>query len=561
MLDEIQVRNLALIEEASIRPSAGMTVITGETGAGKTALLASCRLLMGQRADRDMVRQGEAEAEVQGRLFLPAKEGLTSDEPDGIPAQDVPGKRDEVECVVDRRVTSDGRSHVRINGRMASVTELSDSVAPYVGLCSQHDQQMLTKQSAQRRYLDVWAGVVSDGLLSEYREAFADAKIAKAELDEAKAMASSSDARVEDAVFKLRQIDAVGPSQDDYDELMSALRKSENAELLARTTGGARDALSGEDGVLDNLNAAIALLDEGGCVDEALRSMADSLREATYIVEDAAHDASRYADAIELDVSSLDEMQERASAYQSLLRSYGPTIEDVLAVECEARKVVDAHEDSDAVLAAAHQRVEMAEETLSIAARALHDARSSAAPSLSSSINEVLGRLEMSGAEVIVSVEMLPREGWSESGADSVVLEFISAAGMQPRPLSRIASGGELSRVMLALHAVMGERDEVPTLVFDEIDAGVGGTAALALSDVLSRLAETHQVIAVTHLPQVAARASVHYVAKKEMRDGLAATSISEVSGDDRTREIARMLSGTITESSLEHAKELQAIC
>lgn len=559
MIDEIQVRNLALIEEAAIRPSAGMTVITGETGAGKTALLASCKLLMGQRADRDMVRQGQQEAEVQGRFFLPL---AASEAPEGEddPVVSDPHANAEAELVVDRRVTSDGRSHVKMNGRMASVSELSDAVSPYVSLCSQHDQQMLTKQSAQRRYLDVWAGVDKDGLLGEYREAFLDAKKARAELDDVKAMAQAGDSRVEEALFKLRQIDAVSPSQEDYDELMRALRKSENAEMLARTSSESRDVLSGEEGVLDALNAAIVLLDEGARADDSLKAMANTLREATYIVEDVAHDVSRYADAIDLDVSSLDQMQERASSYQSLLRAYGPTMDDVLSVECEARAIVEAHEDADAVLAAAEERVALAEDTLALAAKALSESRSAAAPGLSDAVNEVLAKLEMSGAELVVSVSKLPREDWSESGADSVIIEFRPSSGMQARPLSRIASGGELSRVMLALHAVMGNRDEVPTLVFDEIDAGVGGTAALALADVLSSLAETHQVIAVTHLPQVAARASVHYVASKSAHEGVASTSIVEVSGDERTQEIARMLSGSITESSLKHAQELQGI-
>lgn len=559
MIDEIQVRNIALIEEASIRPSSGMTVITGETGAGKTALLASCKLLMGQRADRDMVRQGEDEAEVQGRFFLPTAQGERQGEASAASAASV-GNDAEAELVVDRRVTADGRSHVKMNGRMASVTELSDSIAPYVSLCSQHDQQMLTKQSAQRRYVDVWSGADREGLLGEYKEAFLDVKQAKAELEDLKAMAQAGDARIEDALFKLRQIDAVGPSQEDYDELMAALRKSENAEMLARTSNESRDALSGEGGVLDGLNAAIVLLDEGARADESLKAMADTLREATYIVEDVAHDVSRYADAIDLDVSSLDQMQERASSYQSLLRSYGPTIEDVLAVQCEARAIIEAHEDADAVLATAQERLDRAQETLALAAQALHEVRASSAPGLSSAVNEVLAKLEMSGAELVVSVTMLPREEWAESGADSVVIEFRPAPGMQARPLSRIASGGELSRVMLALHTVMGNRDDVPTLVFDEIDAGVGGTAALALADVLSDLARTHQVIAVTHLPQVAAKASVHYVASKLTQDGMASTHIAGVEGDARTEEIARMLSGTITESSLRHAQELQGL-
>lgn len=572
MIDEIHVRNLALIEEASIRPSAGMTVITGETGAGKTALLASCKLLMGQRADHDMIREGEREAEVQGRLFIPEdrvasdEAGFSDCEPDAgggsgaAAASDAAGASEpcEREIVADRRVSADGRSHVRINGRMASVSELASTVSPSIDLCSQHDQQLLSKPATQRRYLDVWAGVEAQGLSGRYRQAFADANEAARALQAVKEIAASSDARVEDARFKLGQIDSVGPSQEDYDELMASLRKAENAELLARSSGETHEALSGEGGALDGLNVAIALLDAAAGADESLKPLADSLREATYIAEDVAHDVARYKDAIDLDVSSLEQMQERAAAYQSLMRAYGPGLEGVLAVAEESRSVIAAVEDSGAALRQSEGRLREAEGALAVVAEELSEARASAAPGFAEAVTAAMSELQMGGAALVLQVDRLPREAWTEGGPDDVRFMFRPGAGMQARPLSRIASGGELSRVMLALHAVMGARDEVPTLVFDEIDAGVGGAVALALADVLARLAHTHQVIVVTHLPQVAAKASVHYVASKHLNGGVASTHIREVSGGARTEEIARMLSGAITESSLEHARELQ---
>lgn len=571
MIDEIQVRNLALIREASLRPSEGLTVITGETGAGKTALLASCRLLMGQRADHDMVRQGEKEAEVQGRLFLPScampsEDG--GDAPEGVGEPGLSGSQDrgrgssegmsDAELVVDRRVSADGRSHVRMNGRLASVAELSEAVSPYVGLCSQHDQQLLSKPAAQRRYLDLWAASDRSGLIDGYRKALDAAKAARHALDDVMESVASSDARVEDARFKLRQIESLNPSQEDYDELVSSLRKAENAELLARSAAESHDALSGEGGALDALNAAIALLCDGAQADESLSPMSDSLREAVYVVEDVARDVSRYRDAIDLDVSSLEQMQERVAAYQSLFRAYGPTVRDVCAVADEARAVVEAVEDADAAVERARAALAQAESGLRSAGEALHEARAAAAPELALAVSESMSRLDMPGAALVVQVDTAPFEDWSESGPDSVSFLFRPGQGMQARPLSRIASGGELSRVMLALHAAMGTRDEVPTLVFDEIDAGVGGAAALALADVLGELSRTHQVIVVTHLAQVASRASVHYVASKQSGEDAVFTSIEEVSGSERTREIARMLSGSITESSLRHAEELQ---
>lgn len=547
MIDEIRVRNLALIRDAAIVPAEGMTAITGETGAGKTALLSSCRLITGQRADKGMVREGEAEAEVQGRLFLPVEVGLDD-------AQAVEAER---EVVVTRRVGADGRSHVKVNGEMMSVSELADLVAPTIDICSQHDHRMLTRPQEQRRYLDLWCGTDGDGLLDSYREAHDAAVRAADELERVLRGKSLTDAKLEDARFVLRQIDAVGPSEEDYDELVAALRKSENAELLARVTSEASGELSGEGGALDALNGAISLIESGAKADSSLQGHADALREALFTVEDVSHEIAAYTGAIDLDVSELEFMQERVSAYQSLMRLYGPTVGDVVEAADEARRTIEMVDNAEEVESQARRALDEAESALAAAASALTDARKQGSPRFSREVTEVMSRLEMGGAELVCEVSPLPREEWGRDGADEVGFMFRPAPGMQCRPLSRIASGGELSRVMLALHVVMGERDGVPTLVFDEVDAGVGGATALALGDVLAELATTHQVLVVTHLAQVAAAASRHYVVRKTAGPDAACTTIEEVSGRSRAEEVARMLSGSITESSLAHANEL----
>lgn len=547
MIDEIHVRNLALIRDGEIAPAPGMTAITGETGAGKTALLASCRLIMGQRADKAMVREGEAEAEVQSRLFLPVDVGI----------DDVPAGEAEREVVVTRRIGADGRSHVKVNGEMVSVSELADLVAPSIDICSQHDHRMLVKPHEQRRYLDLWCDNEGNGLMSAYREAFEAVTAASAALEEVLASKTASDAKLEEARFVLRQIDAVGPSQEDYDELVASLRKSENAELLARVTAEAAAALSDEGGALDSLNGAVSLLEDGARADEALRAQADSLREALFTVEDAAHEIASYQGAIDLDVAELEFMQERVAAYQSLMRQYGPSLTDVIARADDARRIIRLADNADEAESVTRAALDAAESALVEAASALSAARKDGAPKFSQDVTAVMGRLEMGGAQLVCEVEPLARDDWGRDGADEVRFMFRPAPGMQCRPLSRIASGGELSRVMLSLHVVMGDRDEVPTLVFDEVDAGVGGATALALGDVLAQLATTHQVLVVTHLAQVAAAASRHYVVKKTSDAQSASTSIGQVSGQDRVEEVARMLSGSITDSSLAHAREL----
>lgn len=533
MIDEIQVQDLALIESASLEPSGALTVLTGETGAGKTALLASCKLLMGMRAERTLVREGRAEARVQGRFFL----------------------SDDEEYVVSRRVSSDGRSRVQVNGQMASVGELSEVIASSIDLCSQHDSQELLKPSAHMRLLDAWAG--DSDLVEAYSQAYAHCEMCADALEEIKRGRKSSSERLEQASFILRQIDAVSPEAQEYEDLISSLSKAENVEALARCAQTAKESLSGDEGALAIAERAIDALEEGSAHDEALVAFAEILREAVFMMEDVARDVAAYGSNIDFEPSELASMQERAAAYQGLMRTYGPTIEDVIANADEARALVAMADDGERVESQALAELEASEKELAEAAQALSRARQDAAVGFGHSITHIMGSLEMGSADIECVVSKLPREHWGPSGPDKVEILFRPAQNMQSRPLSRIASGGELSRVLLALHVVMEDKDEVSTLVFDEIDAGVGGATANALADVLVQLSRTHQVLVVTHLAQVAARADKHYVVRKEESDGVARTEICLVEGPAREQEIARMLSGGGTDASIAHAREL----
>lgn len=596
MIDEIHVKNIALIREGYIEPSAGMTAITGETGTGKTALLAACRLIMGERATRSLVREGAQSAQVEARLFaegVAGDEGDDGDEGAGSEANDAISDFDAngadadlgngsdngpniepftpdtthnalSELVVARSVSADGRSRVRINGELASVAELAEYIAPMIDLCSQHDQQTLLNAAAQRRMLDIWCGNDANGLLEAYRRAYRGVEKARSDLDAILSDSEVSASKLNDARIVLREVDSINPTQQDYDELIAALRISENAEALARISSETLSALNDEGGALDALNGASALLDNGTKLDPKLAPLATQIKDALFTTEDVAREIATYQSAIDLDVGELSAMQDRASAYQSLMRAYGPAIDDVIAHAEEARRIVALADDSEELEAKARRALEDAESALAEAAKALSASRAKGAKRLSGEVTKVMGELEMQSASLECGVEATPRDKWTVAGADDVAFMFSPGENMQHRPLARIASGGELSRVMLAIHVVMGERDSVPTLVFDEIDAGVGGVTAVALAKVLSKVANTHQVIVVTHLPQIAACADRHYVVAKTTEvkgeddsEPTLHTEIKEVDGDARAYEIARMLSGSTTEASLAHAKEL----
>ena len=344
MIDEIQVENVALIREATLEPAPGLTVLTGETGAGKTALLSALKLLMGERADKSAIRDGEGALSVSGRFFLTAPHEIGEadgfDEADGFGEADESGELGEAdglgeaddageakvrqagdaepatkdaEFVVTRRVSSDGRSRVNINGHMASVTQLAETIAPTVDLCGQHEHQQLMKPASHLRILDSWAAEAINQPLQAYQVAFAEAQAAAKELARVLAAGQESSAKLDEARFILKRIDEVQPRPDEYEELMASLSKAEHAEALALATNTAAELLSGDDGATDLLARAINELDGVADFDEQLKACAESLREAGYILEDVARETRIYCDGIDFDGESLAADQERMS--------------------------------------------------------------------------------------------------------------------------------------------------------------------------------------------------------------------------------------------------------
>ena len=538
MIDEIHVKNVALIRDATLVPSRGLTVLTGETGAGKTALLSACKLLTGERADATAVREGESELAVEGRFF-------SNDE----------------EQVVSRRVGSDGRSRVSINGTMASVKELQEAIGPCVDLCGQHEHQLLLKASAHLALLDAWAADAVLPALEAYRAAYQQAEEAAAQLQHIQDASLASSAQLDEARFVLARIDAASPKEGEYEELVALLAKSEHAESLSAAFDGVHEALSGEEGAIDALQMAISMLDSVSAVDPKIGGLAANIREASFLLEDVSQEARNYRDSIEFDPQTLEANQERVATLQGLMRNFGPRMEDVLAKREQAFDLVSLVDDSEIRVRAAQNALTQAEEGLSAAADALDAARLATAPLFAAEVNEQLARLEMGGATLVCSVERMARSEWTKASPSQVEFLFQPAEGMQARPLARIASGGEISRVMLAIKVALGKSDAVETLIFDEVDAGVGGTTGLALANLLADLAQTHQVIVVTHLAQIAVRGTTHYQVVKQdaAGDGIPETELFALDAQARVKEIARMLSGNTTEASLKHAEEMLA--
>ena len=370
------------------------------------------------------------------------------------------------------------------------------------------------------------------------RSACARAEAAR-ELARVEEASRTQGSRLEEARFALERIDEVDPKPGEYEELEERLPRAEHAEALASCANDASEALSGEGGTLDALNSAIAGLSRMGSVDAKLADFAEELTSAAIIIEDAASDLRRYRDSVDYDPAELAAAQERFSAFKGLLRQWGPRMEDVFARRAEAAELLSLVDDAEARVRRAREALEAAEAVLDEAARALTKRRNAAAPRFCREVGKQMARLEMGRAELVWESRELPRERWTAQGPCACELLYRSGAGLTPRPLRRIASGGELSRVMLAAKVVLGEADAVDTLVFDEVDAGVGGATARSLARSLAdRLPAPPPVIVVTHLAQVAVQGSVHYVVRRDDSEDVPETRLlrCESRADRRSR-------------------------
>jgi len=536
VLEELHVADLALIEDVWLEFEPGLTVLTGETGAGKTVVVEALKLLLGERADPGMVRAGSDGALVEGRF-------TTS----------------EGDRTAKRRISAEGRSKCYLDGEMATVAALAGAFGGMVDLHGQHDHQALLSPASHCAYLDRFIGEEARAALESYREALASAQQAAAERDELAEALRDRDRRADLLQYQVDEIDALSPQAGEDDALEARLPMLRHGERLAEAASTAFARLRDDDGAGDALAEASASLNHVAGLDPELDALAERLADAVAAISDVGSDLRRYGERIEYDPVALNDAEARLAALSTLKRKYGPTLADVLAARESAAATLEALTSGEAGLRRAEERVATAEGLLSASAERLGAVREAAAPGFAEQLALAAADLAMPSAAFEVELAGLPRAAWGQDGHQRVEFLFSANRGEPLRPLARIASGGEVSRVMLALKSVLGAADVVPVLVFDEIDVGIGGATALAVGRRLSALAARHQVLVVTHLAQVAAFADHHLVVEKSQSDARTVTVVRPVSGDGRVAEIARMLSGSDSETGLAHARELLA--
>ncbi len=564
MLEELRITGLGVIDDTTLRLTSGMNVITGETGAGKTMVVTGLGLLFGGRADAGRVRADPGRAVVEGRLRL-----------SGPPADTVTARITEAGAEVDddgsvllsRTVTIEGRSRAHVGGRSMPVAMLSEVGEQVVAVHGQSDQLRLLRPAEQRAALDRFAGPEHEKLLETYREAFGRWRAVVDDLADRRRNARERTQEAELLKLGLDEITRVDPQPGEDDDLRAEVQRLEHAEGLRLAAAQAAQALAGGVEVTDDtpdaaqlLGAARRTLEAQATVDPSLGDLAARVEEAATLVADVSAELSAYLGTLDADPARLEAIYERRAALRGLTRKYADDIDGVIAWADHARSRLSVLDTSDELLDELDRERQRLETAVGELAGRLTAARAEAAGRFSAAVSVELAGLAMPHSRVEVAV--VPRaEGPGPDGADEVELRLLAHPGAPSLPLQKGASGGELSRVMLAIEVVFAGAGGPPTLVFDEVDAGVGGQAAVEIGRRLARLARTHQVLVVTHLPQVAAFADRHLVVAKDTGGAITTSGVRIVEETERARELARMLAGLPdSDLGIAHAEELLAV-
>jgi DNA repair protein RecN (Recombination protein N) len=565
VLEEMRIRGLGVIDDAVLELSPGLTVVTGETGAGKTMVVTGLGLLLGARADPGAVRPGSRAAVVEGRLVLDAASRVAHR------ARDAGADLDDDVLVLSRSISAEGRSRAHVGGRSAPVALLAELGDDLVAVHGQSDQQRLLHPARQRAALDRYAGTALTAPLRRYEQAFDRLRIVERTLDEILTKGRERAQEADLLRFGLAEIEAAQPQPGEDEELRAEESRLGHADALRTAAESAHAALTGADegvDVVTLVSAARRALEGVREHDMSLAALADRAAEISYLASDLGADLASYAASIETDPARLGAIGDRRATLTALSRKYGPTVDDVLAWAARAAARLGELDGDDERLESLRADRDRLRAELAGLADTMSQVRSDAAQRFAAAVTAELADLAMPNASVVATVRQrddpdgLPLGGrtvaFGPHGVDDVEILLAAHAGAPARPLHKGASGGELSRVMLAVEVVFAGADPVPTFVFDEVDAGVGGRAAVEIGRRLARLAQTAQVIVVTHLPQVAAYADQHLLVVKADDGTVTRSGVVALDPDGRLRELSRMLAGLEDSATARaHAEEL----
>lgn len=551
MLRELNIRNFAIIEDLTVSFLEGLTVLTGETGAGKSIIIDAVHQLAGGRASSEFVRHGANKAELSGLFQITNNHHAIYEK-----LQEVGIEIEEDSVILQRDINEKGKSVCRINGKLVPLSILREIGSKLVDIHGQHENQELMDEKQHIHLLDYFASSTISAVKEKYLETYQAYKELNKELIQLSNDEKRSIQKIDLYQFQIKEIEDAKLKIGEEDELLDERRRLSNFHKIFERASIAYEAISGDMNGLDLIGKSMGALDDIADLDAQFKEIQEIVSSSFYSLQDASYQIKNILDDLEFNPERLNEVEYRLTQYQNMKRKYGSTVEEILSYLEKIKEELGLLLNRDEAVRLAEEQLQEMEKKLDLYANELSKLRKSSALNLSNAIMEQLRDLHMEKAKFIVNFDILKQ--FDLNGKDSVTFYISTNVGEPPKSLPKIASGGELSRIMLALKTIFSSSEGVTSIIFDEVDTGVSGRVAQAIAEKISAISRHSQVLCITHLPQVAAMADQHYLIRKDIEDNRTFTTVSNIGIEERAEEISRMMSGAeITDLTLQHAKEL----
>lgn len=538
MISTLHIKNIGIIEDLNIDLNKGLNVLTGETGAGKTLIIDSLQIISGGRFSKDMIRRGASNSFVELCMYAPESE-----------------KAEDGNIIVSREISSNGKNMCKINGRMVTVNELREFMKEFIEIHGQNDNQNLLDSKKHLSYLDSYSGEKIYSLKQEYRNYYLEYKNVLKELKDNLGDEKEKQRKIDLLQYQINEIEEADLKLNEEDELEEQRRVMQNSEKISDSLNTANNLI--EENGIDNISMAIRALEKIETIDKKYEEASSSLKNIYYELQEIARDISSYKDDTYFDEEERNNVEERLDLIHSLKRKYGNTIEEILQYKDEIKEELEKIENLEEYNIKLRKRRDELEKKLNTLANKMHEIRIVSSKKLVEDINKELEDLEMKNAKINIKVDYTDNEFFKD-GKDIVKFYIITNVGEAEKELSKIASGGEMSRIMLAIKKVLAEFDNTDILVFDEIDTGISGKAANSVANKLKAISKKHQVLCISHLPNIAAMADYNYFISKNIVEDRTKTQIKLLKENEVIEELARISSGEVNEVTLKYARELR---
>ena len=538
MITTLHIKNIGIIDEIDINLNEGFNVLTGETGAGKTLIIGSLQILSGGRFSKEMIRKGESNSFVEMSLFLPGK-----------------GYEDDT-VIVSREINISGKNICRINGRLVSVTELKSFMSTIIDIHGQNDNQSILDVSTHIDLVDRYSEKELRKDKEEYDLLYSEYLKIKEELKSNYGDDKEKERKLDLLYYQLNEIEEASLKEAEEDELVEERKLIAASEKITCNLLDSENELN--ENIIGSMEHAIRALEKIESYSDKYKDILSRLRSSYYEVEECARDVENERDKISFDEERLSEIENRLECIRTLKRKYGNTIKEILEYKSKVKKEIYEIENLEEYILKLKKTLKDLEEKMYVLAQKMHITRVRNSEKISKEINQDLKELEMKNAKFNIEVLFNENKEFNKKGLDKVEFLIATNIGEEAKPLVKIASGGEMSRIMLSIKNVLSEIDEIPVMIFDEIDTGISGVAANVTGEKIKKIAKNHQVICVTHLASIAAKGDYNYYIFKEVEEDKTRTKVVELDEDGVLREIARIASGKITDVSINHARELR---